>query len=245
MRIIYNRKFILSILSILLLSSPQTFSQNKATADRTKSDSARYLKNPVYDREMEMFEIYKTRTADIVMFGNSLTAGAAWNELLGRKDVVVRAIPGDITEGFYARLNTVVNLHPKIVFIMGGLNDIYGWIPVQEIYLNYTGIISNLKSNGIIPVIELTTYAAKTYAKEWGGTPEVNAGRNREIDKLNNMLKDFGQKNNIDVIDLKPFIVDKEGYLNPELTWDGVHFKANAYKIWAREIDNILTKHGL
>ncbi len=214
-------------------------------SQQQKADSLIYKRNPNYDLQMGMFNIYKTRQADIVMLGNSLTAGANWSELLGRSNVVSRAIPGDVLQGFNARIDLVLKLKPKIVFIMGGLNDIYGWIPVDQVYTNYLRIITTLQSRGIIPVIQLTTYATKTYGKDWGGTPEVNLGRNKEVDRLNKLLSDYAKRNNIDVINLLPSIATKDGYLNPDLSWDGVHFKAEAYRIWAREVEGVLRKYNM
>ncbi len=210
-----------------------------------KNDTVKYRANPNYELQTKMFDIYKTKSADIVMLGNSLTAGANWSELLGRTNVVTRAIPGDILTGFFARLNYVIRLKPKIVFIMGGLNDVYNWIPVEEIFNNYIKIISTLKSYGIIPVIQSTTYAAKDYAKDWGGTPEVNGGRNREIDKLNKMLADYAKKNNIDFIDITSKLTTSDKFLRPELTWDGVHLNASGYKIWAEEVEKVLLRYNL
>ena len=234
---------VLIINFILLTAVSNIFAQEKKPVQ--PEDTLRYKKNPIYERQMEMFDLYKTRQADIVMFGNSLTAGADWSELLGRSNVATRGIPSDILEGFNARLNTVLKLKPKIVFVMGGLNDIYAWIPIEKIYTEYINLLTTLKVRGIIPVIELTTYAAKNYAKEWGGTPQVNAGRNLEVDKLNNMLINFAKENNIEVINLLPSIVGKDGYLKPQLTWDGVHFNAAGYRIWAREVENVLRKHKM
>ena len=194
---------------------------------------------------MGMFDIYKTRQADVVMLGNSLTAGANWGELLGRAYVVGRGIPGDVTFGFYARLKHIILLKPKVVFILGGLNDIYGWIPVDEVFSNYVRIINTLKENRITPVIQSTTYSARDYAKDWGGTPEMNAGRNKEVDKLNKMLIDYAKNNNIEYVDIVSKMSTKDNFLRPELTWDGVHLNAEGYKIWAREVEKILRKFNL
>ena len=128
---------------------------------------------------------------------------------------------------------------------MGGLNDIYNWTPVEDIFAVYVRIISGLKSRNIIPVIQSTTYSAKTYGKDWGGTPEGNYGRNREVDKLNKLLSDYAKKNNIDYIDLISLLAGKDGCLKPEFTFDGIHFKAEAFKIWAREVEKILLRHRL
>lgn len=221
-----------------LFLSNTTFSQQQR-------DSLRYKLNPNFDLQTEMFNIYKTRQADIVMLGNSLTAGANWGELLGRPNVVGRGIPGDITAGYIVRLNNIIQLKPKVVFILGGLNDIYSWIPIEEIFSNYIRIINKLKENKITPVIQSTTYAARDYAKDWGGTPEVNAGRNKEVDKLNRLLIDFAKHNNIDYIDINSKMSTLDNYLRPELSWDGVHLNAEGYKIWAREVEKVLKKYNL
>ena len=217
----------------------------QASGNTSKKDTLRFRNNPTYPLQQAMFDLYKTRQADIIMFGNSLTHGAAWNELLGRANVAERGITSDVIYGFEARLNSVYRLRPKIVFIMGGLNDIYNWTPVKEIFTVYTRIISGLKSKNIIPVIQSTTYSAKSYGKEWSVAPETNRERNREVDKLNKLLSDYAKENNIDYIDLNSLTGGKDGFLRPELTWDGIHFKAEAYRIWSLEVEKILKKYKL
>lgn len=223
---------------------------NALSAQSTKptlpgNDTLRYRTNPNYQLQIPMYDIYKTRQADIIMFGNSITHGTAWNELLGRPNVVERGITSDVLYGYESRLNSIYKLNPKIVFIMGGLNDVYNWTPVNEIFSVYVRVIKALKSKKIIVVIQSTTYSAKNYGKDWGGTPEVNFGRNREVDKLNKLLSDYAKKNNLDFIDLNSLTADKDSFLRPDLTWDGVHFKADAYRIWAREVEKVLVKYNL
>jgi lysophospholipase L1-like esterase len=238
------------VLMLLMQAGLFLFGQTKTPAvkpvpQQVLKDTLRYKKNPTYALQQAMFDIYKTRQADVVMFGNSLTHGAAWNELLGRSNVVERGIPADGLYGYEARINSIYKLNPKIVFIMGGLNDIYSWTPVEDIFAVYIRIIKGLKSKNIIPVIQSTTYATKTYGKDWGGTPEGNFGRNREVDKLNKLLSDYARKNNIDYVDINSLTATKDGFLNPDLTYDGIHFKAEAFKIWGHEIDKVLIKHRL
>lgn len=239
-----KNKFVVLIVIYFFLAAAQLFSQNSKTALPPK-DTLRFRSNPVYSLQQTLFDLYKTRQADIVMLGNSLTHGAAWNELLGRSNVVERGIPGDVLYGFEARINSIYKLNPKIVFIMGGLNDIYNWTPVEDIFAVYLRILSGLKSKNITPVIQSTTYTTKTYGKDWGGTTEINSGRNREVDKLNNLLSEYAKINNIDYINLNTLTSDKDGFLRQELTYDGIHFKSEAFRIWAREVEKILVKHKL
>ncbi len=244
MKVIFTDRYKIIPAAIVFFICSQIHPQN-STQLKSSADSLRYKNNPSYDLQMGLFNLYKTRQADIVMLGNSLTAGVNWSELLGRANVISRAIPGDITQGFKARLDQVLKLKPKIVFVMGGLNDIYSWIPVEEVFTNYVKVLSTLQANGITPIVQLTTYVAKDYAKDWGGTPQVNLGRNKEVDRLNKMLSDYAASNKIEVINLLPSIATRDGYLKPDLSWDGVHFKAEAYRIWAREVERVLRKYKM
>ncbi len=225
---------------LLFLISVISFAQSKVAL----TDSLRYKSNPLYGRQLELYDTYKIRQIDIIMLGNSLTHGGVWTELLGRNNVLEMGITGDVLRGYEARLNYVFRYNPKIVFIMGGLNDIYNWTPVEDIFNVYVRIIKQFKAKNIIPVIQLTTYAAQNYAKDQGVKPEVNAGRNREVDKLNKLLSDYAKLNKIDCIDLLPSI-SQAGFLKDEYTWDGIHFNARPYRIWAREVEKILQKYKL
>lgn len=222
-----------SIIVILFaLSAIQLFSQVEKNG---------YRSNPNYERQMELYEVYKLKQADIVMLGNSLTHGVNWNELLGRTDVVERGISSDVTKGMMNRLTNIFLLEPKVCFIMAGLNDIYNWIPVEDIFTNYTHIINLLKTKGITPVVQSTLYAGSDWGKDWNLTPESNAGRNREVDKLNNLLRNYAAKNNIMFIDINSKMRNGN-FLNSSYTYDGVHLNARGYKVWGREVEKALRK---
>jgi lysophospholipase L1-like esterase len=207
-----------------------------AFAYKVPGDSLRYMYNPNYKLQTDMFDVYETKQADIVMLGNSITAGVNWAELLGRNDAVGRGIPGDIIEGYGYRLDYVFKLNPKVCFIMGGINDIYGWIPVEDIFNNYVKIINELRSKRIEVVIQSTLYVAARYAS--------SENRNAEVEKLNKMLSDYAAKNNILFIDLNSRLAFRKMLID-DLTYDGVHLKAKAYKIWAKEVEKVLKKLGI
>jgi lysophospholipase L1-like esterase len=197
-----------------------------------------------------MYEVYKTKQADIVMLGNSLTHGANWNELLDRQNVVERGIVSDVTEGFVARLRYVYKLKPKVCFILGGLNDIYNWTPIEKIYSNYIRIISSLELRGIEPVIQSTLYAGKKWGEDYLArtnpdlkAEDVNSERNSQVKLLNKMLSDYSKRNNIKFIDLNKKM-SKDEFLRSDITYDGAHLNARGYKIWATEVDKVLTEMG-
>jgi lysophospholipase L1-like esterase len=213
--------------------------------------SNNYLNNPIYQRKIDFYKIYKPKDVKIVMLGNSLTHGVDWNMLLGRNDVAEMGIVSDIISGFYNRLYYVTKIKPQVCFILGGLNDIYQWIPVQQIFEDYTKVVERLQRNGITVVIQSTLYAGREWGKDWieKNNPklnhvEVNAERNTQVDLLNSMLKEYAEKNNIEFIDLNSKM-SRGNFLRSELTYDGAHLTAAGYKIWGSEVEQVLKKLGL
>lgn len=207
---------------ILIILLPPSFSQTKSPAE-----DKMYLNNPNYQSFMSLYDLYKIDNCKIVMLGNSITHGVNWGEILRRSDVAGRGIPGDILQGFIARADKIMQMKPKFCFIMGGVNDIYSWIPVETVFNQYKELIFLLKSSKITPVIQSTLFTASTY-------PNSDT-RNKEIAKLNDLLKDFAIKNKLDFIDLNTEL-SKDGNLIPEYTIDGVHLNWKAYKIWSEKL---------
>lgn len=195
-----------------------------------------YLKNKVYQQQIALYESYKTTSADVVMLGNSITFGVNWNELLGRATIVNRGIGGDNTVGMLHRLQYVYNLHPKLCFIMTGVNDIYADASVDVIYKNYVAIIDSIRSKKIIPIIQSTLFVNP----KWKRADE----KNLLIAELDSLLKEYAQKNDIRFIDLNAILSDK-GILKEEYTTDGVHLTALAYSKWREFLEPILKKYKL
>ncbi len=238
-----TKKNIALLLIIPLLTG---FSEQKDTQQNNMQTKPSYLSNPVYQQQIELYDVYKMPQADIVMLGDSRTQGAAWNELLNRGNAVGRGIESDILEGYLRRMGYVYKLKPKICFVSGGINDLYsGSYTVEQIYQLFVNIVAELKIRKIIPVIEATVFAGRDWGKAWNITAADNRFRNGEITKLNKMLSDYAKRNNIEFLDINQKLSTPDYFLRPELTWDGIHFKAAAYKIWADEVDIVLKKYKL
>ena len=197
-------------------------------------DSLRYKTNPNYDYEIGLYKIYKKKRANVVMLGNSITHGVNWNELTGREDIVERGIPADVLEGFAARLEYVYELQPKVCFIMGGINDVYNWTPVDQIFKSYVRVIESLRVKNIKIVIQSTLYVAKRY--------QSSEDRNQQVEKLNRLLSDYAKSNGIEFVDLNAKMT-KDKFLKDELTHDGLHLNAGGYKIWGFEVEKIIKKY--
>ncbi len=169
----------------------------------------------------------------IVMYGNSITAQGKWVELLGRTDVLNSGLPGQATYHFLKQIDEyVIDLHPKICFIKGGINDVTLGVAQDRIQAHYQAILEILAEHDIIPVVTLTVYRQHDeYAK-------------REVDKLNGFLVSYCKQHRITYIDLNQYISDSNG-LRPEYAADNTHLNTKAYKIWAREISRVLKEKNI
>ena len=169
----------------------------------------------------------------IVMYGNSITAQGKWVELLGRTDVQNTSLPGYCTYYFLQFINAqVINLHPEICFIMGGINDITVGVAPEKLQTNYRLILETIVKNNITPVVTSTLYEQNDPASK------------AQVDTLNNFLVSYCKKNGIQFLDLNQFISDSTG-LKSEYAIDKTHLNDRAYEIWAEEIRKVLKQRGI
>jgi lysophospholipase L1-like esterase len=180
-----------------------------------------------YEIKNRLFSEYSERNYKIVMLGDSITEGVAWNELLGITDIANRGISGDTTQGILNRLQDIYKINPQICFIMAGINDIGKGISVDVITQNMERIIINLKNNGITVVVQSTLYVAKN-ERNW---KSINA----QVKRLNLWLEDYCTDNKTTFLDLNK-ILSIDDALNPEYTYDGVHLFGVGYKHWRNQI---------
>jgi lysophospholipase L1-like esterase len=205
------------------------------TYSQTSADTL-YKQNRNYTIQTELYNIYKTEKADVVMLGNSITFGVNWNELMGRTRIVNRGIDSDNMVGFLRRMNYIYKLHPKLCCIMGGINDIYQDAPAEEIFENYKKIIEGLQAQKIVPVVQSTLFVSSKWKRY--------AEKNLEVAKLNSMLADYARLKGIEFVNLNA-VMSKDHLLLEELTTDGVHLTAKGYALWRDELEKILKRYGV
>jgi len=157
----------------------------------------------------------------IAMLGNSLTAYADWNELLGRDDVQNFGIADfSIKQLSWLLDKWVIASKPSICFINGGQEDIMLGVPLEQIINDYSMILDSLQNNGIIPVVQSTLLS-------WED-PE----RNGQVERLNQLLKAVCFEKNIGFVNLNTVLSNTMG-LKPQVTTDGMHLNSKGYELWA------------
>jgi lysophospholipase L1-like esterase len=174
----------------------------------------------------------------VVFMGNSITEG--WSnfdkDFFINNPFINRGIGGQTTPQMLIRfIPDVVNLNPKAVVILAGINDIAentGPITLENIAENIISMAEIAKANGI-KVLICTTLPAIDFP--W--SPGMEPGP--KVIKLNSILKNYCNKNSITYVDYYSSMSDSKGGLKvPDYTSsdDLVHPNLAGYKVMEKLI---------
>jgi lysophospholipase L1-like esterase len=182
-----------------------------------------------YEHRKSLYTVMKPDTASIVFLGNSLTAYCDWAELLDKPDIKNRGIPGDRINGVLERLDDIIRLQPRQIFLMIGINDLLFDRP-SGIVSKYTHLIDRIQSE--IPDCQL-------YLKSV--LPVNNSVRNtfvnnEDVQSVNVAIEQLARERDLGFIDLRALLSDPSGNLDAKFTEDGVHLNGNAYQLWATAV---------
>lgn len=162
----------------------------------------------------------------IVMLGDSITGRGDWKKLLEEEKLINLGIDGDTTSGIVNRVNAVVELEPKIVFLMAGINDLCISIPLEEVFKNYKLILQKLEE---LQNIDTKIIVQATLLTQM---PAVN----KKVKIFNNMIEEYCLNKNILFLNLNDSFSNDKGLLKEELTTDGLHLGQMAYLAWAYKL---------
>jgi lysophospholipase L1-like esterase len=180
------------------------------------------------------FKNLQESTHNIVFVGDSLTEGGEWSELFNNSNILNRGINGDNTESVLNRISDIVDGHPKKIFIMIGINDLEHKLGVQETMNNYKKILSLIKETS--PNTKIYVQSVLPNNKNI----RALAVNTSEIKKLNKGIENLSKHFDATYIDLFSKTVDNSGNLRDELTYDGIHLKAEGYFLWKKAIENFV-----
>jgi lysophospholipase L1-like esterase len=171
----------------------------------------------------------------VVFFGDSITDGWHLDEYFPGKPYINRGIGGQTTPQMLIRFHQdVIDLHPKVVVILAGTNDIAGNtgpMRLEDIEADYASLADIARANGIrvvfssvLPVHNYTPQSVNMYA---GRSPA-------KIVELNRWLKAYvAEHSGCIYLDYFSAMVDDKGLLKRDLAEDGLHPNSAGYKIMA------------
>ncbi len=172
-----------------------------------------------YYHKRSIFEDFGDQ-ADVVFLGDSITDYGEWQEIFPDVSVVNRGINGDTTLGILHRIDSVLQVKPKKVFILIGVNDLLrDKGSNEEILARYKQIIDQLSGE--------TTVYIQSILFTRGKWSKVNP----RIIQLNQALEEYSRQNNLTYIDLNSKLAP-DGTLLRGDSWDGLHLKGQGFVKW-------------
>ena len=173
-------------------------------------------------------ELAAASTTRVVFLGDSITEG--WKDAtpaMFGADILDRGIGGQTTEQMLVRFRTdVLDLHPAVVHIMAGTNDVagnQGPTSVATIEGNIRSLVEQARANGITVVI-----ASVPPASRFGWSPVENASD--VIAELNAWLRAYARREQLLYVDYYGLLADGHGGMRPAYSDDGVHPSRAGYE---------------
>lgn len=170
--------------------------------------------------------------ADIVFFGDSITAVSDFRRYYPNKKIVNLGYPGDGLVGMLDRVSGVISVKPEKIFILGGINGLNN-DNIEESIETYKNILDQLKYG--LPSADIYVQSVLPISKE----SESDICSNTTIRDFNKRLEQLADEYGLDYIDLYSEY-DVNGYMNPELTIDGLHIWPDAYDRWAEKLKSYI-----
>lgn len=170
------------------------------------------------------------KRVSVVFYGNSITQ--IWYELrpqfFNDNGFVGRGIGGQTSSDLLVRMRQdVIDLHPKVVVIMCGVNDIAqnrGTISLDDVMGNIISMCELAKANKIKPVL-----CSPLPARSFYWNPFV-CDAPEQIRQLNAKIYAYAKKQRITYVDYYSLMVDSDGGLKPGLSDDEVHPTHKGYE---------------
>lgn len=170
----------------------------------------------------------------VVFFGDSITDTWKLEDYFSGKPYLNRGIGGQTTPQMLVRFRQdVIDLHPRVVVILAGTNDIAGNtgpMRLEDIEADYASLAEVARANhiavvfsSVLPVHNYTPKSKDFFAQR---PPE-------KILALNQWLKNYCAANGLVYVDYFTPMVDDKGLLKRELAEDGLHPNATGFKIMA------------
>lgn len=183
-----------------------------------------------FQKENEAIKASLENENRVVFMGNSITIGWLHKrpDFFKGKPYINRGISGQTTPQMLVRFRQdVIELHPKVVVLLAGTNDIAGNTgpsTLNMIINNIKGMAEIAKANNIKVILSSTLPA---YKYPW--SPEIKPAD--KIVALNKMIKEYALENDCIYLDYFSTMVDDRNGLPKKYAKDEVHPTAEGYAV--------------
>src|SRR5436305_519744 len=185
----------------------------------------------------------------VVFMGDSITD--SWDNpkfggFFPGKPYIDRGISGQTTPQMLVRFRAdVIALHPRVVVILAGTNDLAGNtgpMTLEAIEDNLISMAELAKTNSIklvlasvLPISDYEQRDGKPIIRTTQRPPE-------KIKALNEWMKTYAAENKLTYLDYYSAMIDEKGFLKDELSEDGLHPNAKGYAIMSPLAEAAITR---
>ncbi|ABX81643.1 GDSL-type esterase/lipase family protein [Acholeplasma laidlawii] len=176
---------------------------------------------------------------DVIFIGDSMIEFFNLKRYLPTLNALNRGVAGATTKLILDNLDVILGkINPKSIFISIGSNDLVLLeASVAEAYENIIKVLDVLKSK--FPSAKLyylsTTPVVSTqhplYKKIY-----IGGRTNGELKSINFKVMNYAKSNDMTYLHQFDDLLDSEGYLNTNYTYDGIHLNPKGYEVYARNI---------
>ena len=170
------------------------------------------------------FAAYPIQAGDVVFVGDSITAGAQWNELFPDVRVRNRGIGGDRTEDILARFDPLTAGPASRVFLKIGTNDLGAGIDEATILENYERILDRFEREAP----STTVYVQSVLPRA--------ASYRKLVESLNTEIEALAAARDVEFIDLYPAFLADDGSIRDALSYDELHLTGEGYRLWQEQL---------
>ncbi|HSX56888.1 MAG TPA: GDSL-type esterase/lipase family protein [Sphingomonas sp.] len=169
----------------------------------------------------------------VVMLGDSVTAGGRWQEMFPDAGIVNRGVGGDTVSGLLRRAPRVAQMGAKQIFVLVGINDIVSGNRPDEILPLYDKAIAILRSGGALVYVQPSLGCGVRCDDEQRGRQQA----------FNAALPGIAARHGAIWLDLNRSMA-AGGRLKPDYTWDGMHLTGAGYAAWRDALRPLIRPAG-
>ena len=175
-----------------------------------------------------------------VFYGDSITNRFVL--LKQNKNVVNLGVGGDKTTELIGRVLDVIREKPNKLFIMVGVND---YLVKKAYWQEFFNINFEVTYNALITLLtdnlRNTSFTLLSILPVSMNKPfDTLVLYNKELDEINKYISEIASKYNLNYLDISNSFKDKNNFLNPQYTEDGVHLNNLGYKVYYNLIKDLI-----
>lgn len=163
-------------------------------------------------------------TGPLVLLGDSLTEGGAWDAAFPDRRVVNAGRQGDTTADVHDRLPEIIGLEPAAIVLTVGTNDFNHRATVEQVVRGIEDILFRLHHE--LPDLRLVVCSVLPRERE----------RSDWIRQVNIHVRQFAPTLKAAFVDLWPVLAEEDGELKAEFSDDRLHLNDAGYDAWAEHL---------